>query len=203
MSYRLIARMIGAGFAQAALTPLGVQAAQADCDRQCLSALTEQYLTAMVAHDPSKAPLASSENGSQTTGVPVAPGKTAGPLNFGCKEVFALGYYREDTRLRNRRIMAIDPEHGLVYAGVFFDHDAVLRTYQLTDGPHDQCQEYRALDLGHPRDIPSRQGRQDQPGRSCVVERSLRHATGLEHGHRNAQSASQARRVQGVAAAAA
>jgi hypothetical protein len=55
-------------------------------------------------------------------------------MNFGCKEAFGLGYYREDTRLRNRRVLAVDEERGLVYAGVFFDHDAVLRSYQLTDG---------------------------------------------------------------------
>ncbi|HEV7632965.1 MAG TPA: hypothetical protein VGO41_08220 [Steroidobacteraceae bacterium] len=74
------------------------------------------------------------ENGSQTTGRPVAEGAQPGPGNFGCKEAFGLGYYREDTRLRNRRIMAIDEERGLVYAGVFFDHDAALRTYKIKDG---------------------------------------------------------------------
>jgi CubicO group peptidase (beta-lactamase class C family) len=74
------------------------------------------------------------ENGTQTSGRPVAEGAQPGPLNFGCKEAFALGYYREDTRLRNRRVMAVDEERGLVYAGVFFDHDAVLRSYELKDG---------------------------------------------------------------------
>ncbi len=74
------------------------------------------------------------ENGTQTSGVTVAPGGTPGPLNYNCKEAFGLGYYREDTRLRNRRVVAIDEERGLVYAMVFFDHDAVIRSYKLKDG---------------------------------------------------------------------
>ncbi len=74
------------------------------------------------------------ENAAATTNRPVAEGAQAGPGNFGCKEAFGLGYYREDTRLRNRRTLAIDEERGLIYAGVFFDHDAVLRTYQIKNG---------------------------------------------------------------------
>jgi hypothetical protein len=74
------------------------------------------------------------ENGSQTTGRPVAPDTTPGPLNYGCKEAFALGYYREDTRIRNRRALAVDEERGLVYTAVYFDHDAALRSYPLKDG---------------------------------------------------------------------
>jgi hypothetical protein len=74
------------------------------------------------------------ENGSATTNRPVAEGATPGPLNFGCAKSFSLGYYREDTRLRNRRMIAVDEERGLVFAGVFFDHDAVLRSYPLKDG---------------------------------------------------------------------
>jgi len=74
------------------------------------------------------------ENGTQTTGRPLAAGETPGPLNFSCKDAFALGYYREDTRVRNRRMVAVDEERGLVYAIVYFDHDAVLRSYQLKDG---------------------------------------------------------------------
>jgi hypothetical protein len=74
------------------------------------------------------------ENGTQTSGRPLAEGAQPTPMNFGCKEAFSLGYYREDSRLRNRRVLAVDEERGLVYAGVYFDHDAVLRTYQLKDG---------------------------------------------------------------------
>lgn len=74
------------------------------------------------------------ENGTQTSGRPLADGAQPTPMNFGCREAFGLGYYREDTRLRNRRVLAVDEERGLVYAGVFFDHDAVLRSYKLKDG---------------------------------------------------------------------
>jgi len=74
------------------------------------------------------------ENGSQTTSRPVEPGATPGALNLGCREAFSLGYYHEDTRLRNRRILAVDEERGLVYTGVFFDHDATVRSYKLKDG---------------------------------------------------------------------
>ena len=74
------------------------------------------------------------ENGTQTTGRPVQGGAEPGPANFPCSEAFRLGYYREDTRLRNRRVLAVDAERGLVYTGVFLDHDAAIRSYKLKDG---------------------------------------------------------------------
>jgi hypothetical protein len=74
------------------------------------------------------------ENGTQTTGRPAQPGTEPGPLNFSCSEAFRLGYYHEDTRLRNRRVLAVDEERGLVYTGVFLDHDAAIRSYELKDG---------------------------------------------------------------------
>ncbi|HEV2700431.1 MAG TPA: hypothetical protein VGV09_02285 [Steroidobacteraceae bacterium] len=74
------------------------------------------------------------ENESPTTNVPVANGVQPGSANLPCAKAFGLGFYREDTRLRNRRILAVDTERGLVYAGVFFDHDATVRAYQLKDG---------------------------------------------------------------------
>jgi hypothetical protein len=74
------------------------------------------------------------ENESPTTNVPVTKAAQPGAANLPCAKAFGLGYYREDTRLRNRRILAVDTERGLVYAGVFFDHDATVRSYQLKDG---------------------------------------------------------------------
>jgi hypothetical protein len=74
------------------------------------------------------------ENETPTTNVPVAADAQPSSLNFPCAKAFGLGYYREDTRLRNRRILAVDTERGLVYAGVFFDHDATVRSYKLKDG---------------------------------------------------------------------
>jgi hypothetical protein len=36
--------------------------------------------------------------------------------------------------MRNRRVLAVDTERGLVYAGIFLDHDATIRSYKLKDG---------------------------------------------------------------------
>ncbi len=36
--------------------------------------------------------------------------------------------------MRNKRMLVIDEERGLVYAGCFFDHDATVREYQVKDG---------------------------------------------------------------------
>jgi len=74
------------------------------------------------------------ENGTQTSGVKLEPGKTRSTINMPCEESFALGYFREDTRMRNRRMLVIDEERGLVYAGCFFDHDATVRSYKVKDG---------------------------------------------------------------------
>jgi hypothetical protein len=74
------------------------------------------------------------ENGTQTSGVPLAPGARRATINMDCAESFRLGYYREDTRMRSRRMLVIDEERGLVYAGCFFDHDATVRQYQVKDG---------------------------------------------------------------------
>jgi hypothetical protein len=74
------------------------------------------------------------ENGTQTSGRPVPAGVERNGMHFSCREAFGLGYYRDDTRLRNRRVLAIDEERGLVYATVFFDHDASIRNYKLKDG---------------------------------------------------------------------
>lgn len=76
------------------------------------------------------------ENAFATTNRPVAEGQTRGPLNMPCAEAFGLGYYREDTRLRDRRFPAVDEERGLVYAMTFFDHDATVREYDLNNGEH-------------------------------------------------------------------
>ncbi len=107
--------------------------------REQLAAIVNTYFTGLENNTGDKPPEFADdcfrlENGSQTTGRPVAPDAAPGPLNYGCREAFGLGYYREDTRLRNRRVLAVDEERGLVYTGVCFDHDAVIRSYQLKDG---------------------------------------------------------------------
>jgi hypothetical protein len=74
------------------------------------------------------------ENGTQTSGRPTPQGGSPGPANYSCTEAFHLGYYHEDTRLRNRRVLAVDEARGLVYTGIFLDHDATIRSYTIKDG---------------------------------------------------------------------
>ncbi len=107
--------------------------------RAQLAAIVNRYFTGIENNTGDKPPPFADdclrlENGTQTTGRPLAPGATPGPLNYSCKEAFRLGYYHEDTRLRNRRVLAVDEERGLVYAGVEFDHDATVRSYRLKNG---------------------------------------------------------------------
>lgn len=107
--------------------------------REQLAAIVNSYFTGLENNTGDKPPPFADdcfrlENGSQTTGRPISSDAAPGPLNYGCREAFGLGYYREDTRIRNRRVLAVDEERGLVYAAVYFDHDAVLRSYVLKDG---------------------------------------------------------------------
>jgi hypothetical protein len=107
--------------------------------REQLAQIVNSYFTGIENNTGDKPPPFAAdclrlENGTQTTGRPTAPGAEPGPLNYSCSEAFRLGYYHEDTRLRNRRILAVDEERGLVYTGVFLDHDATIRNYKLKDG---------------------------------------------------------------------
>jgi hypothetical protein len=83
------------------------------------------------------------ENASQSTNTPVPPGgtrpdpKTATSYSsqWGCMEQFKSGLIHFVTRIRDRRYVAVDPEYGLVYSFVFFDHMAgKSRTYTRSDG---------------------------------------------------------------------
>jgi hypothetical protein len=104
-----------------------------------LGAIVNGYFTGLEGNHGDKPPAFADdcqrlENETPTTNNPVAAGAQPGAGNLPCAKAFGLGYYREDTRLRNRRILAVDTERGLVYAGVFFDHDATVRGYTLKDG---------------------------------------------------------------------
>jgi hypothetical protein len=83
------------------------------------------------------------ENGFYTTNVPTPPGqtrpdpKTASNYSsqWGCREQFESGLLHFVSRIRDRRFVAIDPERGLVFSYVFFDHMAGdTRTFQTPDG---------------------------------------------------------------------
>jgi hypothetical protein len=118
------------------LTELPVAARRTPAE---LSAIVNGYFTGLEGNTGDKPPAFAEdchrlENETPTTNVPVAAGSQPGAANLPCAKAFGLGYYHEDTRLRNRRILAVDTERGLVYAAVFFDHDATVRSYKLKDG---------------------------------------------------------------------
>ena len=107
--------------------------------RQQLIDIVNTYFTGIENNDGSRPPLFADdcnriENGSYTTNRPIAAGAEPNGANYSCKEAFGLGYYHDDTRLRDRRFLAVDRERGLVYAAVEFDHDATVRSYRLRNG---------------------------------------------------------------------
>lgn len=107
--------------------------------RKQLAQIVNQYFTGIENNTGDQPPPFAAdclrlENGTRTSGRAAAAGAEPGPLNFSCGEAFRLGYYHEDTRMRNRRVLAVDEERGLVYAGIFLDHDATIRSYKLKDG---------------------------------------------------------------------
>jgi len=80
------------------------------------------------------------ENGIQTTGNPtlkIGGSSNAAGVNYaslGCKAQFQLGFLHVVSRIRDRRFLLVDPERGVVVAYAFFDHNAQLRSYKLTNG---------------------------------------------------------------------
>lgn len=107
--------------------------------RQEMIDIVNTYFTGIENNDGSRPPLFADdcnriENGTYTTNRPAPKQGEPSGANYSCKKAFALGYYHDDTRLRDRRILAIDQERGLVYAGVCFDHDATIRSYKTADG---------------------------------------------------------------------
>jgi hypothetical protein len=83
------------------------------------------------------------ENGTFTTNVPTPPAqarpdpKTSNMYSsqWGCREQFESGLLHFVSRIRDRRFVAVDPEHGLVFSYVFFDHMAGdTRTFHTPDG---------------------------------------------------------------------
>lgn len=55
-------------------------------------------------------------------------------MRLSCEEQFKLGYFRFDDHLRERRVVAIDEERGLVTMVAFLDHAGVVGDYVLTNG---------------------------------------------------------------------
>jgi hypothetical protein len=109
--------------------------------REELMRIVNTYFTGIENNTGDKPPLFSSkchriENGRPTSNVPVAPGKERGGMNMSCAEDIAMGYHRNDNRIRSRRVMAVDLEHQVVMTSVYFDHlnDAPIRSYVLKNG---------------------------------------------------------------------
>lgn len=83
------------------------------------------------------------ENGGRSTNVPLAPGQempdplkeTVYSAHWGCKQQFESGLIHFVTRIRDRRFVAVDREHGIVFSFCFFDHSAgKSRHYTTPDG---------------------------------------------------------------------
>jgi hypothetical protein len=81
------------------------------------------------------------ENGMPATNVPVPEGQTRPDpktasmysAHWGCKEQFESGLLSFVSRVRDRRYVAVDREHGIVFAFGFFDHDTLNWTWQLAE----------------------------------------------------------------------
>ena len=109
--------------------------------REELMKVVNTYFTGIENNAGDKPPIFSSrcqrlEDGRPTSNLPVQPGHERGGLNMGCAEDLAMGYHRNDNRIRSRRVMAVDLEHQVVMTSVYFDHenDAPIRSYLLKNG---------------------------------------------------------------------
>jgi hypothetical protein len=109
--------------------------------REELMKIVNTYFTGIENNTGDKPPLFSSkchrlENGRPTSNVPVAAGREPGGINMSCAADLAMGYHRNDNRIRSRRVMAVDLEHQVVMTSVYFDHenDSSIRSYMLKNG---------------------------------------------------------------------
>ena len=103
--------------------------------REELIATANMYFTGMQRNDgrgdyPFTADCNRFENGMQSTNAPVPPGQapadpataTSYSAQWSCLEQFESGLIFFVNRIRDRRFVAVDPERGLVFSFVFFDH---------------------------------------------------------------------------------
>jgi hypothetical protein len=83
------------------------------------------------------------ENGAFSTNVATPAGQKRPDLKtatnysgqWSCLEQFQSGLLHFVTRIRDRRFVAVDPERGLAFSFIFFDHAAgATRTFQTPDG---------------------------------------------------------------------
>ena len=109
--------------------------------REELMKIVNTYFSGIENNTGDKPPLFSThcqrlENGRPTSNVPVTPGREPGGINMSCAADLAMGYHRNDNRIRSRRVMAVDLEHQVVMTSVYFDHenDASIHSYVLKNG---------------------------------------------------------------------
>lgn len=109
------------GLLASLMAAAGAAHAATACGRTCLEGFVDQYLDAVLAHDPARLPLAPdvkfTENGQK-----LQPGDGL------WRTLTARGTY-------DRRYVSVDPERGLVLSFAFFDHSAGdTRTFQTPAG---------------------------------------------------------------------
>ena len=109
--------------------------------RDDLMKIVNTYFTGIENNAGERPPIFSSkchriENGRPTSNNPVLPGREPGGGNMSCAADIAMGYHRNDNRIRGRRVMAVDLEHQVVMTAIYFDHenDAPIRSYKLKNG---------------------------------------------------------------------
>jgi hypothetical protein len=108
--------------------------------RQNMIAIANSYFNAIERGHASYAPFDKDcnrvESGVRTTNSPPTnPGANSNSvLGLGCADQIKTRNFQPDTEIRDRRFVVVDEERGLVFVEGFFDHDATLRSYKLTDG---------------------------------------------------------------------
>ena len=107
--------------------------------RQNMIAIANSYFSAIEKGHASYVPFDKDcnriESGVQTTNNPNPnQGTSNSVLALGCADQIRTGQFQADSLIRDRRFLVVDEERGLVLVSTFFDHDATLRSYKLTDG---------------------------------------------------------------------
>jgi hypothetical protein len=106
--------------------------------RQNMIAIANSYFSAIEKGHASFVPFDANcnriESGVQTTNNSALAANPGSVLGLGCADQIKTRNFQPDTWIRDRRFAVIDEERGLVFVLGFFDHDATLRSYTMTDG---------------------------------------------------------------------
>ncbi len=106
--------------------------------RENMIAIANSYFSAIEKGHASYVPFGKDcnriESGVQTTNNAALGSSPISVLGLGCEAQIKLRDFQPDTLIRDRRFLVVDEERGLVFVAGFFDHDAKLRAFALTDG---------------------------------------------------------------------